>query len=109
MTGSCKPFVVVEVTDRSGNVSKKFKSGVKDGQDVTFDEDFLYLFPFGRAKEDLIATFSVYHHSIKGKKFLGQCTRPVIDIMGSNPEGGETCEMTLQPKKAVFFFFVIVV
>ena len=65
MTGQCRPYVVVTVTDRSGNVAKSFKTDHKDTQTATFDKDFLYIFPFGRGVEDLVANFSVYHYSIK--------------------------------------------
>ena len=100
VTGGAKPYVLVTVTDRSGSLAKKFKTNPIEGQDVSFDKDFLYIIPFGRTIDDFVANFSVFHSSITGKKFLGQCERPIVDIMGSNP--GETAEMQLQPKKQVF-------
>ena len=99
MTGKCNPYVLVTVTDRSGSLPKKFKTDPKEGQQVAYETDFLYILPFGRSIDEMIANFSVFHSNFPtGKKFLGQCERPVVDIMGPG-DGGETAEMTLMPKK----------
>lgn len=95
ISGKCKPYVMVDVTDRSGAQSKKFKTTIKTGQDATFEEDFLYIFPFGRSVEDFVVQCNVYHHALPSKRFLGYCERPMVDVMGV-----QKCEMELQPKKA---------
>ena len=99
LVGKSDPWVKVKLMDRSGVKERSFKTKfIRNNLDPEWNEEFLFIFRFGRSLADYLLQLEVYDHDSNKDTFLGMCTQSLMDIMGKRP--GRVMEIKLEPKKS---------
>ena len=98
MIGKSDPYVKVRVMDRSGVKAKTFKTKTKSSNlNPEYNENFMFVFPFGTGVEDYILEMEVYDEDTSKDTFMGMCSQGMMEIMGDDP--GRVVDIKLEAKK----------